>query len=379
MHHLIEAEMRRWTIPGLSLAVVRDRQVVCAAGFGWANRERSKPAAPHTVYPLASITKTFVATAVMMLVEDGALELDRAITEILPGLPPAWARIRVKHLLAHTSGIKDCYAHAGFGYYTPATVAERIGAVARLPLASPPGCRTDYSNTGYLLLGEIIAAVSGQSYDSFLAGRVFRPLGMTQTRVNDPRAADENGAVGYAPRFGWKTLGGDLVAVDAPHHLAAGSADGGLVSTVVDLAAWDVALSSGRVLRPASLRQMWAPAKWTSGRDGWLGLGWCLDEYKGAKIVFHGGGDPGFATCFCRWVDEGVTVVLLANRGGHYRGFPLVVQTLGDIVSNACGDRQRYFGGMHGGIHDAVFGLARRIGQCYRTPLPAQAVCRGVT
>src|SRR5262249_47368267 len=108
-------------------------------------------------------------------------------------------------------------------------------------------------------------------------------------------------------------------------------------------------------------------------------LGWCLGAYEGRKIVFHSGGDPGFATCFCRWVDEGVTVAVLANRGPHYKGFPLLVQTLGDIGSNVFGDRHRYFGGMHGGIHDAVFGLVRRIARVYWTPLPGKPVAAEVS
>jgi CubicO group peptidase (beta-lactamase class C family) len=226
-------------------------------------------------------------------------------------------------LLRHTSGIKDCYVDAGFWYDDAATPAERIAAVARMRLAFPPGSRWEYSNTGFLLLGEIIAAVSGQPYDHFLAERVFRPLGMTRTRAHDPRQADENWATGYQPRTRWSRLGSQLVPVDVPHHLIAGSADGGLVSTAVDLAAWDIALDSGRVLREETLRRMWTPVQLPSGRDSLFGLGWAVNEHEGRTVVGHSGSDPGFATCLSRFPAEGTTVIVLANQGGgtfHFMG-----------------------------------------------------------
>jgi hypothetical protein len=199
---------------------------------------------------------------------------------------------------------------------------------------------------------------------------------MTQTRVNDPRAADTTWALGYGRRFHWRTLRNELVSVPIPHPFAAGSADGGLVSNVVDLAAWDIALSAGRVLSPASLRRMGTPPRLTGGGAGDLGLGWCLDRDHGRPVVFHSGGDPGFATCFCRLVDDGVTAVVLANRGGHYQGFPLLEQTLVDFIDDVFGDRRRVFRGMHGGIHDAVYSLARRIAAPHSLRLLDRSPCR---
>jgi CubicO group peptidase (beta-lactamase class C family) len=339
MDHLIESEMRRWMIPGLSLAVVRHGRLVCARGFGLADRERSRPATEHTVYPLASVTKTFVATAVMLLVEDGALEVDRPVAEVLPGLPRSWAGVTVRHLLSHTSGIRDCYADAGFWYDTPATVSDRIGAVARLGLVFPPGRRWYYSNTGYLLLGEVIARVSGLAYDRLLADRVFTPLGMTRTRVNDPRQADEGWATGYRRRFRWTRLRSDVAAVAVPHHLIAGSADGGLVSTATDLAAWAIALASGRVVREETLRRMWAPAILMGDKKAPCGLGWGVDDSKGRRVIGHSGGDPGFATSFQHFVEERITVAILANRGGNW----------------------------FLGIHEAMFDLAAKIARAWRS------------
>jgi CubicO group peptidase (beta-lactamase class C family) len=219
---LIEAAMHRWKIPGLSLAVVRDGDLHCATGFGLADRERAKPASEETTYAIASVTKTFVAAAIMMLVEDGALELDRSITDFVADLPAEWQPITIRQLLAHTSGIKDYFAYAGFWYDTPATAKERIDAVARLPLRFPPGSRWEYSNTGYLLLGEVISRVSGRTYDRFLWERVFGPIGMNRTRINDPDEADANRAIGYHRRFDWRRLRMSLVLVDLPEHRGVG-------------------------------------------------------------------------------------------------------------------------------------------------------------
>jgi CubicO group peptidase (beta-lactamase class C family) len=344
MDHLIEATMRRWMIPGLSLAVVRDGQLLCARGFGLADIASAKPATEQTVYPLASVTKIFTATAVMLLVEDGALELDRAVAEVLPGLPSSWAGITIGHLLAHTSGIKDCYADAGFWYHDAATPWDRIRAVARLRLAFPPGAGWAYSNTGYLLLGEVIATVSGQPYDQLLAARVFRPLGMARTRVNDPRGAGENWATGYRRRFRWWRLRSELAAVDPPHPLIAGSADGGLVGTALDMATWDIGLGGGGILREESLHEMWTPRRLPTAREPGYGLGWAVDEFEGQRVVWHSGGDPGFATCYSRFVDNRVSVVVLANRGGN----------------------------LFLGIHEAVFNLTCAVMREYSTRASAE-------
>jgi CubicO group peptidase (beta-lactamase class C family) len=339
MDHPIETAMQKWMIPGLSMAVVRDGGLLCATSFGLTDRERSKPARVETTYPIASVTKTFVATAILLLVEEGALELDRGITELVPDLdlPADWRRITLRHLLAHTSGIKDCYADAGFWYDTPATAADRIGAVARLPLSFPPGSRWEYSNTGYLLLGEVISRVSGRTYDQFLAERVFGPLGMTRTRRNDPCETDEGRATGYRRRFDWRKFRTTLVPVDLPDPLIAGSADGGLVSNVVDLAASDIALGTGRVLGPERLRQAWTPTKLTSGRESLFGLGWAVNDLGGRRVVGHSGGDPGFAVCVSRFVDEAITVILCANRGSTYSvGIHRVMFDLSGSIARSC-------------------------------------------
>src|SRR5262249_17936589 len=155
-------------------------------GYGVADIESKTPATPDTAYQLASVTKTFTATAVMQLVEDGKIKLDNRITRRLVGLPKIWSEIRISHLLTHTSGIKDYTQFPAIADHPERefTGDEIISLVADLPLDFLPGERYSYSNTGYYLLGLLIEKVSGQSYGDFLKARIFTPAGMEHTRVN---------------------------------------------------------------------------------------------------------------------------------------------------------------------------------------------------
>ena len=161
--------------------------------------ELSVPATEKTVYQLASVTKQFTATAIMMLAEEGKLGLGDKISKYLPDLPTAWKDVTVRHLLNHTSGIKsytsvkDFFKTARKDY----THREILDLVAKDPLEFAPGEKWKYNNTGYFLLGMIIEKVAGKTYGEFLDERIFKPLGMTQTRVNDLHAIIPNRAQGY--------------------------------------------------------------------------------------------------------------------------------------------------------------------------------------
>ncbi len=183
-------------IPGVSVAIVKNGKLLQAKGYGLANVELSVPATEKTVYQLASVTKQFTATAIMMLVEQGKLGLGDKISKHLPDLPAAWKEVTIRHLLNHTSGIKsytsvkDFFKTARKDY----THREILDLVAKDPLEFAPGEKWRYCNTGYFLLGMIIEKVSGKTYGEFLDERIFKPLGMTQTRVNDLHAIIPNRA-----------------------------------------------------------------------------------------------------------------------------------------------------------------------------------------
>jgi D-alanyl-D-alanine carboxypeptidase len=185
---VVEKAMQTRQFPGVSIGVVKDGRVILAKGYGLSDVEKSIKATAGTVYQLASVTKPFTAMATLMLVEQGKLSLDGKVTDILPGLPAAWTPVTVRHLLTHTSGIKSYTDLFGEKKVTNSQVftADQILALVKdAPLTFTPGEKYAYCNTGYYLLGMIIEKVSGQPYAAFLADRIFKPLGMTSTSLDD--------------------------------------------------------------------------------------------------------------------------------------------------------------------------------------------------
>jgi D-alanyl-D-alanine carboxypeptidase len=315
----IEAEMRKQQIPGLSLAVVKAGKVVKMKGYGLANVELNVPATASTVYELQSITKSFVACAIMLLAEEGKLGLDDRITKYLSGMPDAWSAVTVRQMLTHTSGIPSFVQDQGSGeaiiaFAQKVTSSEEIIAwAAARPLKFAPGEGRKYSSTGYHLLGMIIEKVTGKPWGHFLRERFFAPLGMTSTRVYSAQAIIPNRAAGYL-RFA--ELQNGLWFTPAYRESAAG----GLVSTVEDMARWETALEAGTILKPSTLAQMAVPVKLPNDsivqeRDGTRhGLGWDLPTYKGHRGMAHGGDHvSGFTANFFRFIDDKVGIIILTN------------------------------------------------------------------
>jgi D-alanyl-D-alanine carboxypeptidase len=305
----IQSRMEKRHIPGVSVAIVRDGELVRAKGYGLANVELSVPATENTVYQLASVTKTFTATAVMMLVEEGKLKLDDKITALLPDLPAAWEKVTVSHLLNHTSGIKSYTSTKDFFKSARKDYSHReiLDLVLKEPLEFAPGEKWRYNNTGYFLLGMLIEKVAGKKYGEFLDGRIFKPLGMTQTRVNDLHAVIPNRAQGYSWN-GKQLRNGEYVSPTQPF------AAGMLVSSVADLVKWDAALRTETLLKRSTLDQMWTPAKLTKGAPAEYGFGWELAKVNGHRLMSHGGGIPGFSTYLARFVDDNLSVIVLTNE-----------------------------------------------------------------
>ncbi|MDR3620618.1 MAG: serine hydrolase [Paludisphaera borealis] len=306
--------MQKRHIPGVSVAVVQDGKVVLAKGYGLANAELQVPATENTVYQLASVTKTFTATAIMMLVKDGKLTLDDKITARLSDLPAAWEKVTVRQLLSHTSGIKSYTSVKDFHKTMRKDYAQReiIDLVAKEPLEFTPGEKWNYSNTGYFLLGMLIEKVAGKPYGEFMAERIFKPLGMSQTCVNDLRAIIPNRAQGYE-WDGKELKNGEYVSPTQPFSA------GMLVSSVSDLVKWDASLANHTLLDEPTLQQMWTPARLAKGEAGY-GFGWGIDKVNGHRHVSHGGGIPGFSTELSRFPDDKLTVIVLTNSDGGHAG-----------------------------------------------------------
>jgi D-alanyl-D-alanine carboxypeptidase len=305
----VQKQMTNRRIPGVSVAVVKDGKPVLLKGYGLANAELNVSANENTVFQLASVTKQFTATGIMMLVEEGKVTLDDKLPKFFDKLPEAWSNVTVRQLLNHTSGIKSYTNRPGFAknLRKDYTKDEIIKMAADAPVEFAPGEKYNYNNTGFYLLGMIIEKVSGKEYGAFLQERIFQPLGMTETRLNDLREVLKGRATGYAVEKG-KLRNGEYVSPTQPFSA------GALVSTVVDLAKWDAALYTDKLLKRASLEQMWTPEKLNDGKPLTYGYGWGVDVYRTRKRISHGGGINGFSTFIARFVDDKLTVIVLTNQ-----------------------------------------------------------------
>ena len=330
----IEAEMRRQHVPSLSLAVVQAGKVVKSKAYGLANLELNVPATTKTVYQLQSITKSFIACGTMLLIEDGKLGLDDKITKYLSELPPAWSDVTVRHLLTHTSGISNFVGDQGSGAaiitfsQKVSSSEEIIGWAAARPLKFAPGEGRRYSSTGYQLLGMIIEKVTGKPWGQFLHDRIFAPLGMTSTRVYSYYDIIPNRAYGYN-HFGDVPVNGVWMTSAIMESPA-----GGLLSTVEDMAKWEIALETGTILKPSTLVQMEVPVRLKNDsivqeRDGTRhGLGWDLPTFNGHRAMAHAGDHiTGFTANFTRFIDDKLAVIVLTNL------MPLDIGTITSTVA----------------------------------------------
>ena len=313
----VESRLRQLHIPGASVAVVRNGQVIEAHGYGQANLEWRVPAARETVYEIGSMTKQFTATAIMMLVEEGKIGLDDSVRKYFAAAPETWNSITVRNLLNHTSGIQNHVAVPGYlsAFRTNLLMEttpgrdELLKMFFKLPLEFQPGETWAYDNTGYILLGLIIEMTSGKSYWQFVDERIFKPLGMNSTRSTDPRPIVTSRAAGYEwlnDRFENRPILAPFIAFSA----------GSILSTVDDLARWDAALYSEHLLKQSSLDQMWTAARTNDGRTAPFsyGFGWFVDTYHGHRLVQHSGGTPGFSSAIYRFVDDKLSIIILTNH-----------------------------------------------------------------
>lgn len=308
----VKAELEKQKIPGVSIAVVRNGEVVKASGYGLANVELNVAASPATIYQSGSVGKQFTATAVMMLVEDGKIALDDKINKYFTDAPERWSGITVRNLLTHTAGTTDY--PKDFDFRRDYTEAELLKKAAEIPLAFAPGEKWSYSNMGYVMLGILVSKVTGKFYGEFLQERIFKPLGMNTTRIISEADIVSNRAAGYRQEKG------ELKNQAWVSPSMNTTADGSLYLTVLDMARWDAALYTEKLLKKSSMDQMWTPVKLNNGKTQQYGFGWAFDEVRGHRIIGHGGAWQGFTSHIVRYVDDKLTVIVLANRAGANPG-----------------------------------------------------------
>lgn len=309
----VRLQMRERHIPGAAIAVVKNGRIVKASGYGLANVELNVPATEETVFEIGSVTKQITAAAIMLLVEEGKIDLDEKIGKYLSTAPQIWDKVTVRHLLTHTSGVKS-YTAIGSGFELTKRMKREdfIKAIGAFPLEFEPGARYIYSNSGYNMLGFIIESVSGKSYWDFTRERIFKPLGMNQTANRDPQFIVPNRADGYE----WEN--GKLVGRD--YDLTDVFSAGAIVSTVLDLAKWDAALKNETLLKKTSLDKMWTPFTLNDGKPYPYGFGFNVADFRGHRLVSHGGQTAGFAANISRYVNDNLTVIVLTNLGDQGLG-----------------------------------------------------------
>jgi len=294
--------------PGATVIVVRDGKTILRKAYGLADLERKQALAADTPMRLGSITKQFTSTGILMLVDEGKIKLDDDISVYLPDYPTQGRKITIEHLLTHTSGIvsytgKPVYSNA---MQKDVTVQQMVDSFKNDPLDFAPGSRYKYNNSGYFLLGAIIEKVSGKTYDKFVEERIFVPLGMTRSAYEGHERDKASRAQGY-------TRAPEGFQPSKPISMTQPYAAGSLVSTVDDLARWDAAVSSGKLLKAASWQRAFTPYVLTTGSSTGYGYGWETGTLRGAQMIGHGGGIPGFNTFALRLPAEKLYVAVLSN------------------------------------------------------------------
>jgi CubicO group peptidase (beta-lactamase class C family) len=301
----------------------RDGKTVFGKGYGMANFEEDVPPTPQTKFRLASITKGFTAMAVMILQEKGKLNLQDSICKFLGDCPDAWKPVTVRGLLNHTSGIADYAAAPDFmrTISLPVTTDELIASFMNLPLQFAPGENFAYSNSNYILLGQIIEKVSGKSFAVFVRENIFAPLSMKNSGYDDNSTLLKHRANGYI-----KQPDGIINAryMDMSNAYAAG----GLYSTAEDLLLWNQALDAGRLVSKKSLEEIFTPGK------GGVGYGWFINRDANRSVIFQGGLNSGFAASVFRYPEERACVILLNNFENAAPHLPRIGRDLTAILFN---------------------------------------------
>lgn len=318
INEYIQNVMTEKQIPGMSVAVIKEGKPLLVKGYGIANLEHSVSATEKTVYEVASVGKTFTAFVVMMFVEAGVIELDRAIADYLDNLPSAWHSVKVRHILSHQSGLPS-YTNVE-NYWTEIirlnlSQTEIINLVRDMSLLFEPGEYFSYDNTGYYLLGMMLQQITGMDYADLMRERLFQPLRMNATRMNDPKEIVPHRASGYR-------LPKDKL-INKPYYSPSVTfSAGGQLLSIEDMVKYERELCNPTLLEQSTLDLMWThhpPSSkkiWQPERyAGYLraGLGWFMPDYQNKRVVGHNGSIVGFASNITRFIDDRLTVILFCN------------------------------------------------------------------
>ena len=288
-----------------TVLVVEGDKILLNKGYGSASLEWQIPNTPDTKFRLGSLTKQFTATLILLLQQDGKLNIADPVSKYLADTPKTWEKITLADLLGHTSGIPNFTSIKEFGTWSasPHTSEEEIAFFRDKPLDFEPGSKFDYSNSNYEVLGAVIEKVSGKKYSEMLSERIFSPLGMKDTGLDNDQLVLPKRAQGYLP-------GKDGPVVARSESMSVPWAAGAMYSTTGDLLTWEHGLFGGKVLSESSLKLM------TTGGKGDYGLGVGVKKVDGLQVVEHGGGIEGFNTHLTYIPEKKIAVVVLSNVNG---------------------------------------------------------------
>ena len=312
LNDLVSERMTKFNIPGASVVILKDKKIVYSNAYGFANLELRSPAKVNTNYLIGSITKTFTATAVIMLWEKGKLKLEDRIGSYIPTLPEHWKPITIRQLLNHTSGIvtnlesatSKCKFEFDCDNYTQENLIQET---ACLPLNFEPGTKFEYSGRNYYILGMLIEKLSGKKFGEFLNESIFIPLGMSETAMIDYKKILANRADGYV-------LENEMLSNSEQMDAVVELSDGGLMSTSLDLVKWISSFDTEKLLKRTSIEMMWTNARLNNESIvTQYGMGFGLTPYKGHKRIGHTGGIPGFSSYLSHFSDQNLTVIVLTN------------------------------------------------------------------
>jgi CubicO group peptidase (beta-lactamase class C family) len=306
-------------MPGLSVAVVRGGKLAKVASYGWSDLERCVPATGDSVFGIGSVSKQFTAAGILVLVNEGKLSLDDPIVKYLPEGKSAWQEIKIRHLLTHTSGIKDyCdddhkFASMTLDRTTNTPTRDLVAMIAQAPVNFRAGDDWAYSNTGYLLLSVIAERVSGTPFPEFMREKVFAPVGMVSTRYYSPRQLIPNLAVPYHVDREGRITHGDYISDQFSRW-----GDMGMVSTVRDMAKWTLAMNSDVPFPRSMWQQMKTPVRLNDGSVHQYGFGLQVFDSNGIPIVGHGGSfRVGYTSLLLTFPSNGLAFVSLSNFLGE--------------------------------------------------------------
>lgn len=292
--------------PGISLLIVKEGKPIYQKAFGNANLELNVPLTTESVFQIGSMTKQFTAIAILMLEEEGKLDLSAPLTQYIPNYPQG-DLITMHHLLTHTSGIKDFTKMKTLRDIAQKDLSPKdlVDFFKNEPMDFAPGSEFRYNNSGYALLGYLIELVSGVTYEAFIEQRIFEKIGMKDSRYANEREIVQNRAYGYQEREGY--VNKMRISLNIPY------ASGALMSTVNDLWLWQQALNQGLLVNKASLEKAFTPKTLNSGADITYGYGWHIKELEESPSREHGGSIFGFKSMAVYLPEQDIYVVGLTN------------------------------------------------------------------